>query len=159
MIWTGDSFSSLFESLTIRLERISTSTGHTDDGEECTTKHLPWVRRMWHDFSCTYYQRMVQTHGPWMTKWKYITIRFGWNAVFLQQTQKQSMCSTTFATALTTPTSLNMATSFSNCLGYLSKSSPSANCVGFTMMEAITTSFCDRAARASERCPRSKIEQ
>ena len=59
----------------------------------------------------------------------------------------------TTCTKPTTPTSFSIATSFSNCLGYLPKSSPSANWVGLTNMEAMTTSFCDRAARARDICP------
>jgi hypothetical protein len=54
---------------------------------------------------------------------------------------------------LTTPMLDSKSTSFSNCLGYLSRSSPTPNCVGLTKMDATTTSFWDRAARISERCP------
>ena len=54
---------------------------------------------------------------------------------------------------LTTPNSPSNSTSFSNCLGYLSKSSPPRNCAGFTNMEATTISFSARAALANDKWP------
>src|SRR5882757_1980874 len=43
--------------------------------------------------------------------------------------------------------------SASNVRGYFAKSSPGANCSGFTKMEATTVSHSDRARRTKDRCP------
>src|SRR5258708_27995291 len=46
--------------------------------------------------------------------------------------------------------------SASNVRGYFAKSSPGANCSGFTKMEATTVSHSDRARRTKDRCPSCK---
>jgi hypothetical protein len=53
----------------------------------------------------------------------------------------------------TTPRSANNSESRSSRLGYLSKSSPGANCVGLTKMDATTKSFSRRAASTSDKWP------
>ena len=58
--------------------------------------------------------------------------------------------STAGTSALSASSDLQSA---SNVRGYFAKSSPGANCSGFTKMEATTMSHSDRACRTKERCP------
>ena len=154
MIWTGDSFLGFLESLTniwneweLRTNAASRETLHHTTFTIGST-YVTWffLYIMSEDGANTW--SLIKL-GEVTTRQHYSEMHGVW-----YKTMHWTSC-----TKLTTPISFSIATSFSNCLGYLSKSSPSANWVGLTNMEAMTTSFCDRAARAREICPGIRNEQ